>query len=413
MKADYAYPFRTRELVERETLRRFATREPGVGLVLPMALLLVAICLRDQVPEQGLMLWIGATLLCMVVELALCTQVLRQLDAQGSRTWLKRWLLLVLFLQGLCWGLSPLLLWRQLGQGNAVLATMFLSALCCYALYTLALIRPMLWAFLLPLLLPLAISQSFLPDAELRNLGITAFLLLVLGLYLGERSYKRLHDAVEATVRNRLLSDQIKASVADLRTATRAVRRLSSRDSLTQCYNRRALTEQLLRAMHRQDRDHSGLGMMLIDVDDFNQINRVHGHLVGDQALKALCDRVSALLRGSDFLARFAGEEFIAVVHANNADELLRAAQRIADKVAQSPLLAASSTRVSVSIGVVLRQVGETEERLIARAMEAMSLAKEGGYGQVAFVPAPGAAEDEAAAETAPDAPADTVTGDA
>ena len=257
------------------------------------------------------------------------------------------------------------------------------------------------------------LEKNWIAHADQSRGRFRAFLLLVLGLYLGERSAKRLHDAVEATVRNRLLSDQIKASVADLRTATRAVRRLSSRDSLTQCYNRRALTEQLLRAMHRQDRDHSGLGMMLIDVDDFNQINRVHGHLVGDQALKALCDRVTALLRGSDFLARFAGEEFISVVHANNADELLRAAQRIADKVAQSPLLAASSTRVSVSIGVVLRQVGETEERLIARAMEAMSLAKEGGYGQVAFVPAPGAAEDEAAAETAPDAPADTVTGDA
>ncbi|WP_305805816.1 GGDEF domain-containing protein [Stenotrophomonas sp. YIM B06876] len=85
-------------------------------------------------------------------------------------------------------------------------------------------------------------------------------------------------------------------------------------DALTGVLNRRQLETVLEQEFTRAIRQNSPLSIAFIDLDDFKKINDVHGHLTGDQVLRAFAGRLQELLRGSDIVARFGGEEFIVLL---------------------------------------------------------------------------------------------------
>ncbi len=92
-------------------------------------------------------------------------------------------------------------------------------------------------------------------------------------------------------------------------------RRLSedaSQDELTGIANRRLFNKTLLREVRRQTRNTTAMAMLMVDVDHFKQYNDQYGHLPGDQCLKQVASTLKqALLRDSDLVARFGGEEFV------------------------------------------------------------------------------------------------------
>jgi diguanylate cyclase (GGDEF)-like protein len=118
--------------------------------------------------------------------------------------------------------------------------------------------------------------------------------------------------------------------------------RLAHTDELTGLSNRRALHEALTREMARSARDRQPVSVAMIDVDDFKALNDEHGHLFGDQVLRRLSCAWRAALRRSDLLARYGGDEFVAVLPACGAAE----AQLVADR-----LVKATPGEHSVSVG--------------------------------------------------------------
>jgi diguanylate cyclase (GGDEF)-like protein/PAS domain S-box-containing protein len=92
------------------------------------------------------------------------------------------------------------------------------------------------------------------------------------------------------------------------------LRELSTRDYLTGLYNRRYMEETLERELLRAARKHLSLGIIMLDVDDFKQINNTFGHAAGDAILRELGSLLREHVRGEDIPSRYGGDEFILVL---------------------------------------------------------------------------------------------------
>jgi len=153
-------------------------------------------------------------------------------------------------------------------------------------------------------------------------------------------------------------------------------------DHLTGLPTRALLLDRLRMALNATDRSGSRGALLFIDLDRFKQINDLHGHAAGDAVLLACAQRMQAVVRSSDTVARVGGDEFIVLLPVAGPPE--DAAQAVAQKLMQAlavPVPApGGESGVSASIGVVEFGAGEASaEELIARADEAMYAAKREG----------------------------------
>jgi diguanylate cyclase (GGDEF)-like protein len=152
-------------------------------------------------------------------------------------------------------------------------------------------------------------------------------------------------------------------------------------DPLTGLANRRAIEEHLARAGARAARQKTGLGVLMVDIDHFKQVNDRLGHAEGDQVLKAVADSLSASTRGEDVVGRWGGEEFLIVLSDIDTDGLALAAQRIRQQVSDRSGAEAAAP-VTVSVGGAVGY-GEPSVCLVERADAALYLAKASGRDQV------------------------------
>ena len=131
------------------------------------------------------------------------------------------------------------------------------------------------------------------------------------------------------------------------------MRHLAETDPLTNCFNRRALMEKLEQEMDRAARYATMLTGMMIDIDNFKQINDTHGHLVGDRVLKQLANLLKREQRSVDIVARYGGEEFVVLLPETTAAESRNFAERILRRVATHDFgEPAKPVRVTISVGI-------------------------------------------------------------
>lgn len=124
-------------------------------------------------------------------------------------------------------------------------------------------------------------------------------------------------------------------------------------DGLTKVLNRRYWEEQLKQEIHRAQRYQHPLSLILFDLDKFKDLNDKYGHLGGDFVLIELSSLIGSLLRDSDLLGRYGGEEFGIVLPDTNGQGAMDVAERIRKAIADHPMLFNQQTiRVTLSIGV-------------------------------------------------------------
>ena len=182
---------------------------------------------------------------------------------------------------------------------------------------------------------------------------------------------RRSHTMLEQRVIERTLA---------LNEANAQLRSLSEIDPLTGIANRRKIMADLDGRLAKA-RPGTALAVLLLDVDYFKRINDSHGHIAGDEALRCLADRIHSLLRAGDALGRMGGEEFLIILD--------RARPVIADAIAERIRAGISRTmfnlhddlelKITVSIGVVNWQPGDTIKTLYAKADQALYQAKSSG----------------------------------
>jgi diguanylate cyclase (GGDEF)-like protein len=170
-------------------------------------------------------------------------------------------------------------------------------------------------------------------------------------------------------------------------------RGLSRRESLTGCFNRRAFYELFPREVERARRLGQGVAVVFLDIDHFKNINDRHGHETGDRVLQQLSSRLLGIIRETDLLFRWGGEEFVILLPHTGAGEAAALAERIRAAVAERAFAAGDGhpvVAVTVSVGVAGTGEGPAHpDALLARADAACYRAKEAGRNRVVAEPFP------------------------
>ncbi|AVO47976.1 diguanylate cyclase [Melaminivora suipulveris] len=164
----------------------------------------------------------------------------------------------------------------------------------------------------------------------------------------------------------------------------RELERLALYDPLTGLPNRRLLLDRLRQGLGRARRHERSLVVCYLDLDGFKQVNDQYGHEAGDALLVSVGQRVQALLRSHDTLARLGGDE-MALLLGDVADPLdcLAALERIREAVAQPVELPGGVAQVSASLGYAVYPLdGDEPDLLLRRADQAMYQAKLAGKNQ-------------------------------
>jgi diguanylate cyclase (GGDEF)-like protein/PAS domain S-box-containing protein len=170
-------------------------------------------------------------------------------------------------------------------------------------------------------------------------------------------------------------------------TALQRVRELEDvafHDPLTGVANR-TLTEITLHTRHDELRRYGWqYGVLFADIDHFKQVNDIHGHEVGDRALQMVGGTFKGLVRASDLVGRWGGEEFVVVVVNVDEAKLRATAERLRQLVRTSRLdFAGGNLSVTVSVGAVLARREETPEDVVRRADQLMYRSKHAGRDRV------------------------------
>jgi len=158
---------------------------------------------------------------------------------------------------------------------------------------------------------------------------------------------------------------------------------LAHYDALTGLPNRAMLQDRLQQAVLAQQRGGRLLGVLFLDLDRFKEINDRHGHEIGDLVLKATAERLKAVMRESDTVARLAGDEFVIVApDLRSAEDAAQLAQKLIDRFAQPLAIPGHHIVSKLSIGVTLYPLDESDgETLLRHADMAMYEAKQAGRG--------------------------------
>lgn len=158
----------------------------------------------------------------------------------------------------------------------------------------------------------------------------------------------------------------------------------ASTDTLTGLLNRQQLSCIAHNAIERVKRYDGHLAALMVDIDHFKQINDQHGHNAGDEVLKALSQMLLSILRNSDIICRWGGEEFVVLMPEINLEEACHIAERIRKRAEEEAVYAADSRiGFSVSIGVTSYQGQLTIEELLHEADKALYIAKTEGRNKV------------------------------
>ncbi|HAW12012.1 MAG: diguanylate cyclase [Candidatus Dormibacteria bacterium] len=207
---------------------------------------------------------------------------------------------------------------------------------------------------------------------------------VVTGLRLGAHDYLRkpfeaneLMARVSAALRTKELQDELRRRNAELD-------RVSRIDMLTNIYNRRHLDEHLRRAISGARRHGRTVGVLLVDIDHFKDVNDQYGHLAGDAVLKEVAARLQGAMRTEDALGRWGGEEFIAVLTDTPGESIGVLAERMRQAIASTPFVLADGTRIRVTVSIGHTAGTEDAEVLVHRSDDALYVAKEAGRNQVA-----------------------------
>ena len=182
---------------------------------------------------------------------------------------------------------------------------------------------------------------------------------------------------------------QLEAALAELRAeheelveARERIELLSREDPLTGVANRRRLEEFLSYELERAARHATPLAVVLVDLDEFHEVNDVYGHTAGDDVLRSAARCLRAGARGTDMVGRWGGEQFLLVLPSTDAAQARVLAERLLAALRAMPI-AFRSRPVTGSFGVTDWRRVDSLDTLVSRADEALHDAKRRGRDQV------------------------------
>ena len=152
-------------------------------------------------------------------------------------------------------------------------------------------------------------------------------------------------------------------------------------DPLTGLANRAMFENSLARVLARRGSHHAAV--LFVDLDGFKAVNDHGGHAAGDDVLRRVASRIQNALRPADLVARYGGDEFIVLLEEVELDYAVEIGERLVEAFRQPVEHGSGLADVGVSIGVAMTRLDDDVDTIVARADEAMYVAKEAGGMQV------------------------------
>lgn len=173
----------------------------------------------------------------------------------------------------------------------------------------------------------------------------------------------------------------------ELESANRDLERLTLIEPLTELLNRRGLQQALSAAIKHLERTGASTAVLVVDLDDFKQINESHGHAVGDVVLKEMGRRLRGAVRGCDHVGRLGGDEFMLILPDTDPSEVMRVAERVRLAIATDVIQhSMGSVTLTASIATLLLSKDmPAVDQLLIRAHMLLSRAKHEGKNRVVF----------------------------
>lgn len=158
---------------------------------------------------------------------------------------------------------------------------------------------------------------------------------------------------------------------------TQQLEEMANTDALTNLHNRASMDTILERETTRSARYENPLSVILLDIDHFKRVNDTYGHELGDQVLELVAAILKNNCRNVDFVGRWGGEEFLVVCPEADAEQVTLMAERLRRAVARQ--IMPTGDPLTISLGVTQLKAGDSVHSLVARADQAMYMAKAEG----------------------------------
>jgi len=185
------------------------------------------------------------------------------------------------------------------------------------------------------------------------------------------------------------LSQEVERANQKIKDLSQQIKKLensSNLDALTKIFNRRALDTFLKSICNKKPPLQHELYILLLDIDDFKQINDKYGHIAGDKVLILVANILKKTLRDGDKVFRYGGEEFLVVLNRINMTTCKDIGNRILNLISSNQLFyKGNGLQVTVSIGATRFHQGDTSEVLIDRADKALYISKKNGKNQMSI----------------------------
>ncbi len=217
------------------------------------------------------------------------------------------------------------------------------------------------------------IASTESPFYNALSLALSSCLIAFWVSVLGLMEYAMVYQfAINVIATNALFGIAVPTLAADNRKLRQKVRL----DSLTQTASKEHLTKRAKFEVLRSKKDDSYLSIIVFDVDNFKHINDTFGHAKGDDALRVISQTAKLLLRPTDLLGRFGGDEFVAILPNTRLDSAHQIASRILHEINR---VSVDGHGLASSFGIAQLQPGEDFEELFSRADKALYEAKSKG----------------------------------
>jgi len=201
------------------------------------------------------------------------------------------------------------------------------------------------------------------------------------------RLLERISGQVSLAIEKSRLYDRLLETTRMLEEANKQLERAASTDGLTGVANRRVFDERLETEWRRCRRGGKPLSLLMIDIDHFKRFNDLHGHVAGDECLRAVAATLStSIARAADLVARYGGEEFGAILPETTEERAVRLAEELRHQIEELALDEISpAARITISVGVATEIPSEERslEDLIRSADASLYIAKNEGRNMV------------------------------
>ena len=181
--------------------------------------------------------------------------------------------------------------------------------------------------------------------------------------------------------------ETIELEMKNLRAEVAKLNAEATIDSLTKINNRRAFDVEIDNCVSNSKSQGKPLCMLLVDLDHFKEFNKKFSRTIGDKVLRFVATLLKNNIKGSDFLARFSGDQFSIILPETEYSDALTVAENIRDRLSKQTLSDSAAKielgTITASIGVTDYQLNDTAEDLINKADKCMHEAKRSGRNRV------------------------------